>query len=227
MGGGHAWAMPVLLALAGCQAASQDAKQREQPAVLPAEGTSAAPATGLGAIDCSFPVKPEDTAKSLLDRFGDQARREEFEGEGGTVEAIVLWPDDANRTVEVYFADADMTRRSSLRLADTATAWTIGGLSKGTAINSVEQQNGRPFEILGFEWDYSGNVIDWNGGKLEQLAGGCRAGAQLAPAASDQVLPNELVGDRGIRSDLPALRNVDPVIVDLWIIFPEGRNPGT
>lgn len=171
-------------------------------------------------ITCDYPVRRGDTRASLIERMGKDARVEEVAGpEGMDFDALVLWPDDPARRLEVIFMDDAMTERGSVRIYGEASDWRAAGLGLGSTLAEVEARNGGPFTLMGFEWDYGGLVMDWLGGELERLPGGCRAGAHMGYADETGEVPMSLVGDVELRSDLPAMRELQPEVAELWLAF--------
>ena len=219
----------VLALLAACNEAPDDADTTPPVASASAPESSVAAnadanadAKGdTNAITCSFPVLRGATAQGLLERFGEDARRETLENEGGPYPVIALWPDDPGKRLEVMFSDESMRKVASLRIAGETPQWTIAGVGLGTKLAQLERRNGSPFEFYGFGWDYGGRVFDWKGGALGQLEGGCSVGAYIGDVMdTGEVLPDELIGDRGVRSDLPSLRAIEIEVIDLEIVYP-------
>lgn len=174
------------------------------------------------AITCSYPVRPGESAQGILERFGKDARREQLEGEGGAYDAVVLWPDNPDKRLEISFSDDRMEEVSAVHIASQSPLWTVAGMKIGTTLDQVERLNGRPFQLYGFEWDYGGTVFDWNGGALGTIEGGCSVGVLMAERPPmDSILPDELIGERALRSDLPSLKSLKVEVNHLWISFPD------
>lgn len=173
------------------------------------------------AITCSYPVHPGESAQGILQRFGKEARREQLEGEGGAYDAVVLWPDSPEKRLEISFSDDRMEEVDSVHIGSQSPLWTVAGLKVGTTLEQVEHLNGRPFQLYGFGWDYGGTVFDWNGGALDTIEGGCSVGVLIADRPPmDTTLPDELIGERALRSDLPSLKSFKFRVNHLWISFP-------
>lgn len=49
---------------------------------------------------------------------------------------------------------------------------TVEGIKIGTKLDELVKLNGKPITFTGFGWDYGGNILSFNGGKLEQYDGG-------------------------------------------------------
>jgi len=215
------WSAGLLLAatcLAGCEPASdEDSREAEQARPTAATQTSAGPSPD--AISCDSPVSADDDAETLVRRFGEDARFETLYGpEGIEIPAVVLWPREPARRVNVHFADDERREIVSVNLGDES-AWRIAGLSVGDPLSRAIEANGRGFALWGFSWDYGGYVSDLRGGRLAALPGGCRVLMRLARADGGEV-PVALMGDGELSSDDPLLETAGVRIDELGITFP-------
>lgn len=189
----------------------------------PALAQDAAPRDG--AITCSSPVAPKDSAKSLTQRYGKDAAIADLSGaEGEKYKGVVLFPRAGDQRIEISFAGNAMNAAAglSIRNAGKGSRWNIAGVSIGSRIEDVQKANGRAFVVSGFGWDYGGLVTDWKGGALASLQpGGCRIMLRFDKEAG---APTNLLGD-GVRisSDNAALRKWGPVVSEMGVNFPSGR----
>jgi hypothetical protein len=178
-----------------------------------------------GAISCSSPVAPKDSAKSLTHRYGKDAVIAELPGaEGEKYKGVALFPRARDQRIEISFAGNAMNAVAglSIRNAGKGSRWNIAGVSIGSRIEDVQKANGRPFVVSGFGWDYGGFVTDWKGGALASLQpGGCRIMLRFDKEAG---APTSLLGDGvKISSDSAALRKWGPVVSEMGVNFPSGR----
>lgn len=190
-------------------------------AASPAAPPAVAPAPH--AVTCSSPVGPRDSARALQRRFGKQARIETIAGaEGETTRAVVLYPRDPRRRLEVVFFDEALRQPSSISVTGRQSDWTFDGFRLGDGIDRFTAANGKPFELAGFEWDYGGIVHNWGGkGALEAHDVQCGLSARFAPSVRQ--LPEALVGDVVLKSNQPQLRRVRPVAVELSMNWHGGQ----
>lgn len=173
-------------------------------------------------LGCNGPVKYGDTAKTLKARFGPQARVMEVPAAEGIMEkAVVLWPSDPRRRLEVFFTDAAMTKVSTAIASGAQSRWVSHGVMMGDGLAKVQGLNGRPFNISGFEWDYGG-YADWRGGKLGRW-NGCQFTVRfvLPPQRGD--VPSAILGDVTVSSTNPQLRKAGPVINQLAVSWPDSE----
>jgi hypothetical protein len=187
----------------------------------PAFAQSAPPQEGP--ITCASPVAPNDTERSLKQRFGKEAVVQDLPGaEGEKYKGVVLFPKATDRRIEVAFTDDKAKRASGLTLRDTASTsrWNVSGVTIGSSLAEVQKANGKPFLVSGFEWDYGGFVTDWKGGALSRpLQGGCTVTIRFGKNAA---APKSLLGDSvKAASDNAALVKFAPVVTEIGINFPD------
>lgn len=87
--------------------------------------------------------------------------------EGGVI-ALVLFPDDSTRRIEVAFADTvNLRYPKSVTIRGSESVWhTAEGVTLGTTVDQLQKLNAKPFEFNGFGWDYGGQVVNWHGGAM-------------------------------------------------------------
>lgn len=176
-----------------------------------------------GPITCALPIAPEDTERSLKQRYGKDAVVQDLPGaEGEQYKGVVLFPKTTDRRIEVAFTDDKGKRASGLTLRDTGrtSRWSVGGVTIGSSLADVQKANGKPFLVSGFEWDYGGFVTDWKGGALGRpLQGGCTMTVRFDKKSA---APKSLLGD-GVKaaSDNAALVRWAPVVTEIGVNFPD------
>ncbi|MFN3516332.1 MAG: hypothetical protein ACK4YM_04130 [Novosphingobium sp.] len=181
-------------------------------AATPAKGPVTRPLT------CAVPVRKGDTAASLRQRYGTQARLMKIHAaEGEMVEGLVLWSDDPARRIDVFLSEDRGKRVETIRITGKKSVWRLGDIGIGSNLDAVVKANGRPVRVGGFGWDYGGGV-DPRGGKLAKWPGGCRIALvmDIGPDVADP--PDKVFGD-GVRmaSSNPALRAARPVVSKVFI----------
>jgi len=147
-------------------------------------------------LSCSGAFAQDSDIKRVTSVFGaENVKQEKVDGaEGESIEATVIFGDDAKRRVEILWWDEpNHSRPSTIRLAGDENAWSLGGLHMGSPVKAVNDANGKPYKISGFDWDYGGLVQDWSGGKIPALAGGSCT-VQIG-FSHDGELPGKLMGD--------------------------------
>ena len=159
-------------------------------------------------------------------------------GEGEMLPATVLYPNDPRRRLKVAWHNAaEKSVPERIVIEDEPSAWSVyPGLSTGTTLDSLEKLNGRPFELLGFDWDYAGTVVNWSEGRLDSLESETRwLVVRLRPSDEDRARVGEegmarVMGDGMFGSDHRAMREVNPRVYQILMIFagydPPGYPPG-
>jgi hypothetical protein len=171
-----AGAAALLLAACGARPPeAQPAANVDTPAAAPATTPPAAApapsaANGWLALDTRV-VAPADTLATLRARHGAaNAVAGKVPGaEGEELDGWILFPDDPARMAYVYLDDAG--HPASARVTDDTgqSRWRReDGIRAGLTLQEVVALNGKPVRFMGFDWDYGGGVIGWNGGTLER-----------------------------------------------------------
>lgn len=133
---------------------------------------------------------------------------------------IVLWPGDPDRRIELALEEEPRQRVVRAVVRSDGSRWRAAGLGHGDGIDQVAARNGKTFTFWGFEWDYSGYVTDWGGGRLDTMPGGCTMSLRFSPETVAGTLPGGVIGERPVRSDDPAVARAKPVVSEVWIDWP-------
>ncbi|MBI2811567.1 MAG: hypothetical protein HYX67_12185 [Candidatus Melainabacteria bacterium] len=164
--------------------------------------------------------------KNLIGYFGAKnvKRQKVGLGEGETADGTVIFPNDAKRRASFVWKN---TKKRDLPetifVCDTPSLWRLPNeITTGTTLIELEKMNGKPFKMSGFDWDYGGNVLSWNGGKLESAlkskSGKVSATLQLVPTSKQY--PDELSGDKEILSSNANMRKLNPAVGTVNILAP-------
>ena len=171
--------------------------------------------------------RPDMRMTDLRARFGeDQVSAAEVPlGEGQTEPGAVIHPQDPARRAYVYFLDANRESTiSAIYIRDAESIWRGPlGLRPGNTSLELERMNGGPFRFLGFDWDYGGYVSNWVDGTLSRLLlppGQLAVRLAPPPLAEGVDLPKGYPrGEGEFASDLAAVRDRPPVVVELGLAF--------
>lgn len=136
-------------------------------------------------------------------------------GEGMTTPGYSLFPGTKNE-VGVVFPDGENGfEQLTIIISNQDADWRMPGnaLAIGTSLHDLKALNEKPITFLGYEWDYGGLIVDWNGGKLEGLGG-----TLSNPEPADgKALPNKLVGDGEVSSDNPLLKGMGIMVAEITV----------
>ncbi len=222
-------ACTALLGLAACSphsqtpTASEDASVTvsDAPAPAPSQTTAAQPVVAPGTLlSCAGPIDPKATAKSLLAAYGKDAQLGTIPGaEGMESKALLLYDAIPAKKLAVTFWDDSMQHISGV--SPMGTAWTgPSGIHVGSTLAYIQQVNGKPFSISGFGWDYGGYAVDFKGGALDKLPGGCTISLRF-DGPDNIVMPDGINGDGvTLSSDDPRLKKWSPAVSELSLGWP-------
>ncbi len=205
---GAAIALVLITSAAACGGADRDAADR---VIVPGERVGAITrATGLAQLRQIY--------GTAYVRSGPVDA-----GEGETVPGAVVFPDDSAQRLEIVWWDSTARAPRSIAIGGDTSAWHTGdGITIGTPLSRLAALNGRPFILLGFNWDYAGTIVSWDSGGLAVPHGPGRLLIRVQPkgpgAAVDSLMAL-LAGDREYRSDHAAMRALDPAVYRLVVIF--------
>jgi hypothetical protein len=141
---------------------------------------------------------------------------------GGMLNATILFPKDPKRRLEVLW-------RNEAARSDTSTIVITGqsqwkgpkGLRLGLALAALEKLNGKPFRLTGFDQPGGAQALDWMGGALANLPGGCQVGMTFA--ADRKVAANLVAAAAGkeLMSSDPAVRAVKATVSEMIFGYPQ------
>jgi len=134
---------------------------------------------------------------------------------GGEANITVLFPNDPQRRLEVWWSNPNRTGTYLIDIAGKSVWMGPDGLRLGLTLEQLEKLNHKPFKMKGFDQEDVAAVSSWDDGALASLAGGCKAGVNLhtgAPGAA-----TELPAKDEYSSNDPALRALKPTVSEILI----------
>jgi len=180
-------------------------------------------------ITCCGPWAPDTTEEALRRYFGpSQVSRQMIDvGEGELEDGSVIYPNTPRLRILVLWKDSAGRRRpSTVRLRKESTQVIYEGIGIGTTLKALERLNDRPFQLAGFDFDYSGTVTSWLGGRLEKVSGpACEIKVRLLPdlpksPSREQLAAGEATeGDRDFRSSDANMQLLNPRVYEVLLIY--------
>jgi hypothetical protein len=204
----------------------QQPAQRPPAAEPPADQTAqpaqpARQAEPARTVACAGPFAKASSHLALATRYGSQnVTFAEVDGPDGTkLMASVLYPNDPKRRLEVLWKNEAARSETSLIAINGQSTWAAPkGLRLGMQLAALEKLNGKPFKLSGLDKDNVGSVVDWQGGSLAKLPGGCKIGIRLTP---DPNAPpearSELAADKEFVSSDASVKAIKPRIAEILI----------
>ncbi len=148
-------------------------------------------------------------------------------GEGQTQVGTILFPQQNAKVLTLLWTDETRTHVAQVRINTEGTNWrTNRGITIGTPLRAIEKLNGRPVNLAGFGWDYSGTILDCDGGALKELGVQTPTGIhgrtlliRVAPQAKWQGSPEYrmVLGDRSFQSNHAAMRKLNPTVYTMIV----------
>jgi hypothetical protein len=156
-------------------------------------------------LSCDGVFAKESSHARLVKVFGaGNVRHMKVSDPYDEVPVSVVYPKDKGRKLQFHWADEK--RRKTLSEArvygDRSPLKTAGGIGNGTPLAQVVALNGKPVMIQGFGTEVQG-AVNFDGGALEKLPGGCRFGMYVVPGPDAPVPPDAISGESSFSSDDP------------------------
>lgn len=127
------------------------------------------------------------------------------------LKATVLFPRDPKHRLEVLWNDEAARSNIQVISINGQSSWTAPkGLKLGLSLSAVQKLNGRPFKLSAFGPEGKAAVLDWQGGALSLLPGGCKVGVQLL--ATDRGAPA-----KELMSSDAALKSVKASVAEILV----------
>lgn len=184
------------------------------------------------------PVSRTSTEKSLLQSLGRDAVKEDVNiGEGTTQPGLVIYKSDLRRRLDVVWNDESPAHPQSVFICPdmpaTPCRWhTNSGIGVGVTLKELERRNGKLFQMVVWGSDVGGNLVSFEGGKLERELLGLVLNLTPRIDANGGYLPkltaqeyDAVRGEKFVPSNHPVLQKLNPYIVAMRVEFPRGGAP--
>lgn len=140
-------------------------------------------------------------------------------GEGETVPGAVIYPNDPLKRLSIVWKNAKQKKNPDyVQFSGDKSLWKLTqGITLGTSLKTIERINGGRFTLLGFQWDYSGTVVSWNGGKLSRAFGNKSelVTVLLSPKYNNKALEKDydaVIGDGEFSSKHKSMQRINPQV---------------
>ena len=193
-------------------AATAPATATAAPAVPPK------PTAAAHAVACNGAFAKDSNHLKLMQAFQPKnVEYGEVAGPGGTkLNATILFPKDPKRHLEVLWQNEAARSDISLIVITGQSTWTgPNGLRLGLPLAALEKLNGKPFRLSGFDQADGSAVLDWQGGALASLPGGCKVGVRFAPDRKAAANALAAAAGKEFGSNDAAIRAVKPTVAEI------------
>jgi hypothetical protein len=172
------------------------------------------------AVSCGGAFAKNSNHVRLAQAFGSEnIIHTEIEGAENTrLQASVLFPRDPRQRLEVVWENDAARTNTFLIVIKGNSAWTAPrGLHLGMPLDEIEKLNGRAFKLRGFAEDGS-MVLDWQGGALATLPGGCKVSLRLvAHANAPEAARQRVAGRKELVSNDASVRALRPAVAEILL----------
>jgi hypothetical protein len=139
---------------------------------------------------------------------------------GAKIMATVLFAKDPKRRLEVWWTNPASRSDTHLIVINGTSNWSAAGqLHLGLTLPQLEQINGKPIKLSGFDKNNVATLTDWNGGNLSVVAGGCKVGVSLRSRTASASTLGALPASREFTSSDAAMRTVNPEVSEILIAY--------
>ena len=214
--------MPGAVAMPSGGSHSRAAARRTDSMLEPGALARPAHAAKAHVVACSGLFGPDSSHAKLAAAF--RAKNVGFaqvdSSSGTKVMATVLFAKDPKERLEVWWSNPASRRTTHLIVINGQSDWIAPGeLHLGLTLAELEEQNGKPFKLSGFDKNNVATLTDWSGGQLSAPAGGCKVGISLRADPKAASAATNLSADRVYSSNDAALRAVNPTVSEILIAY--------
>jgi hypothetical protein len=178
------------------------------------------PAAASHAVACAGAFAKNSSHLKLAQAYGPlNLTFAEVDGPQNTkLMASVLYPKDPKRHLEVLWNNEAARSDTSLVVINGQSTWTgPKGLRLGLPIAALEKLNGKPFQLAGFDQDNAGAALDWQGGALDKVPGGCKVSVRMTPDPKAPEDARTAAAGKVLMSSDAVVRAVQPKIAEILI----------
>lgn len=140
-------------------------------------------------------------------------------GEGETVPGAMIFPNDPLRRLSIVWKNPKQKKNPEyVQFSGDKSLWqTTQGITLGTSLKTLERLNGGGFSLLGFQWDYSGTIVSWKGGRLSRTFGkeSELITIRLSPKYDNKALEKDyeaVIGDGEFSSKNKSMQRINPQV---------------
>jgi hypothetical protein len=182
-----------------------------------------APAAAANVVTCSGLFAKDSSHVKLAEFFQTQnIEYGQVEGSGGgALNATILFPQDPKRRLEVLWQNEAARSDISTIVITGQSQWKgPKGMRLGLALAALEKLNGKPFKLSGFDQPDGARAVDWMGGALASLPGGCQIGMKFSPDSKAAANLLAAAAGKELLSSDPAVRAVKPTVSEIVFGYP-------
>lgn len=215
----------ITLLFTACQNKEEQTNTKLSTAT-PTEDFICVPGERVGSL-----ITATTTLEELKAKLGDAILPKDsiYIGEGYYEIGTTIYKGTPNELQILWKDTVDFKNPSSVLIGGSSTAnakdtqWhTDSGIKIGSTLKELENINGKAFRFSGFGWDYGGQVVDWQAGKLGLPDGMSYISVELTYNYEDEKLnklAENILGDSSFLSSQPEAQQLNPVVLNFLVSF--------
>jgi hypothetical protein len=175
-------------------------------------------------VTCEGPFASNTNHAKLVSAFGaENVTFQELEGmEGDKFWATVVYPNDPQKRLEIDWKDVTRRRHLAVIAFSGNAKWVAGhNVKLGMTLARIEALNGRPFQILDFDTDGGGIVMDWKGGALTWVSGGCKMSVRFGPDSQAPPSAFQKLTGQDLFSNNPDIGALKLRVIEIFVTNPK------
>lgn len=180
--------------------------------------TLAAAQTAPTRLSCDGVFAKNSSHARLVKVFGaSNVRHMKVSDPYDEVPVTVVYPKDAGRKLQFHWTNEKARKglQEARVYGEKSPLKTASGIGNGTPVAKLEELNGKPVMVQGFGTEVQG-AVNFDGGALEKLPGGCGFGLYLVPGPGAPAPPEAISGEGSFSSEDPHMRAQNLVVG--WMI---------
>ena len=190
-------------------ATATEDKEKQTTAVGAKPDFTIKPGEGLGALVGEMDLAAVEAAIGKA----NVGERDFYLGEGEYTPGLVLYPETGEEVEALLDEDGFIIL---YRISQPGSKWaTSSGIKVGSTLEELVAANGGHFKFTGFDWDYGGTVINWNGGNFDGADFLVKLNYNYEGIPMTEEDTSALLGDQEITSDNPAAQRYEIAVVEI------------
>jgi hypothetical protein len=135
-------------------------------------------------------------------------------------EVQIMWKDSLHRS-EISGAMITAPTTDGDKYSFDNKWQSSSGVKLGMTTDELEKLNGKSFSFSGFDWDYGGGVMGWNGGRLDKQGVSVTLTEGNSWTTVSEKEAESIMGDQTVSSDNAIVKKLQPKVVQLSVYQPE------
>lgn len=156
------------------------------------------------------------TRRADVERLLELKPEEVADGTSGDRPSTEAWPLDKSRRLTLLWSGEKL---AAVLLSGESSRWkTAEGVTLGTSLATLAKLNGKPLAVQSFEGERAGEVLDWNGGRLQGYSRSLKLTLTWRAPGYSRLTGEQkeaLEKPGRLASDSALLRQLNPVVTSL------------